>query len=146
MVEVNIYAKRTKISEKRKFHDSTPCDGPKWDDDREGRRRFWIRVRKLLYTSCANGKFTACAPVAVAIIHNIIRSSGRAKLVWRFYLFLKEFWSVSAFALVFLRFLALQSVVIRCHRSSVDENVLNFDFSLQHYIKWFVVVQELCSY
>lgn len=43
--------------------------------DGDGEVRGWLRitVRKLLYTSCANGKFTACAPVAVTIVKNTIR-------------------------------------------------------------------------
>lgn len=94
---------RTKISEKRKFHDSTPRVVPRRDVGSEGRRWFWIRVNKLLNTSCANGKFTTCLPVAVAIIKNTIRV-GKI-LSWRLYLISKEV--LLSFALITLIFFLL---------------------------------------
>lgn len=105
----------------QKRENSTPFVGPHGNDVREGRRWFWIRVRKLLYASCAKGKFTS-APVATSIIKNTIRD-GKS-FDWRFYLVLRDFLvCLSAFRY-------LQLFVEVGYLAVGDESTLNFEIRI----------------
>lgn len=71
-------------------------------------------MRKLLYASCAKGKFTS-APVATSIIKNTIRDGKTFD--WRFYLVLREF-------LVFRLSLSLPTIICSVRYLAVGDEIL----------------------